>query len=492
MKGVPKSEFGDLKPHQRSQCGPFRNGVFLYFASEDYWDEWDRLENHRGERTQPNRVRALTSEVSDPQTETSPWALTSAPSHPECIAVQPKPKPPIPPQPSRLRRLGWAVPLLLASLFFWQGFSGEGQAVTPSVAQPQQAALKTTPIRELQTGMRVIGDNPELADQQIDPLQITDPSRWRNVRLEMSKADGSLLKITLLRPVEWLDFQEAEVGSVIELDLPELGAAGPAQVLAIEPCPDIEPGNRPLITGTFEHTAANVIDLEIESEAAPIGTTDNHPFWSEDRQEFVEAGELKIGETLSLADGRTTRVTSIIPRAGPETVYNLEVSGEHVYHVGNSGVLVHNTYNADEFVTVYHGTSTKGAKSIRANGIKLSKGRSDLDFGPKAFYTTTDEALARQWAGADGEVLAFRVRKSDLSNLGYKQFDDVNPEWQGFVTRNRLGEGHVFPNHDVVNGPILSNPGKLKSVTDFNKAAGFGNQQGWLTQQAINLLKLID
>ncbi len=204
--------------------------------------------------------------------------------------------------------------------------------------------VKTTPIRDLRTGMRVIGDNPELADQQIDPLQITDRSRWRNVRLEMSKANGSLLKITLLRPVEWLDFQEAEVGSIIELDLPELGAAGPAQVLAIEPCPEIEPGHRPLITGTFEHTAANVIDLKVESESTPIGTTDNHPFWSEDRQQFVEAGQLRLGETLCLADGRTTRVTSIIPRAGPQTVYNLEVSGEHVYHVGDSGVLVHNTY----------------------------------------------------------------------------------------------------------------------------------------------------
>ena len=243
----------------------------------------------------------------------------------------------------------WLIPLLLAGFCFWQGFSGEGQAVTPSVAQPQQPVLKTTPIRELQTGMRVIGENPELADQQIEPLQIADPSGWRNVRLEMTKADGSLLKITLLRPVEWLDFQEAEVGSIIELDLPELGAAGPAQVLAIEPCPDIEPGNRPLITGTFEHTAANEIDLEIENEAAPIGTTDNHPFWSEDRQEFVEAGELKIGETLRLADGRTTCLTSITPRAGPQTVYNLEVSGEHVYHVGNTGVLVHNSYSNRAF-----------------------------------------------------------------------------------------------------------------------------------------------
>lgn len=39
-----------------------------------------------------------------------------------------------------------------------------------------------------------------------------------------------------------------------------------------------------------------------------------------------------------------TRVTSIVPRAGPERVYNMEVHGEHVYRVGLKGVLVHNSY----------------------------------------------------------------------------------------------------------------------------------------------------
>jgi hypothetical protein len=35
-------------------------------------------------------------------------------------------------------------------------------------------------------------------------------------------------------------------------------------------------------------------------------------------------------------------VASIIPRAGPERVYNLEVAGEHVYQVSTRGFLVHN------------------------------------------------------------------------------------------------------------------------------------------------------
>ena len=35
---------------------------------------------------------------------------------------------------------------------------------------------------------------------------------------------------------------------------------------------------------------------------------------------------------------------SIAPRAGPETVYNFEVANEHVYYVGEDGLLVHNAY----------------------------------------------------------------------------------------------------------------------------------------------------
>lgn len=37
-------------------------------------------------------------------------------------------------------------------------------------------------------------------------------------------------------------------------------------------------------------------------------------------------------------------VVSLTPRVAPESVYNIEVLGEHVYRVGQSGMLVHNSY----------------------------------------------------------------------------------------------------------------------------------------------------
>jgi hypothetical protein len=123
-----------------------------------------------------------------------------------------------------------------------------------------------------------------------------------------------------------------------------MGAQGSAKVLKVEPCPPIKRGKGNVITGTFHHEAANTIDLYVEGLDKPIGCTDNHPFWSVTRQEFIEAGKLQQGEELKLYNGQTAKVIQILPRPGPERVHNLEVMNEHVYHVTVQGVLVHNSY----------------------------------------------------------------------------------------------------------------------------------------------------
>ncbi len=235
-----------------------------------------------------------------------------------------------------------------------------------------QPRLLARPIRDVRPGQRVLAENPELAEVVVEPLEI-EPDQWRLIRLKMAKPDGGMLSIELLRPVLWLQLvacetlledEEADdeaidafldriedeaglrgvlLGSTIELDLGELGAAGPAEVVEIASCSQIEEGEGRLVTGTFSHTAANVIDVHVSGLADPIGTTDTHPFWSEDRQAFVPAGELRIGEQLRSIARSQTHVTAIQPRGPPEAVFNLEVDGEHVYYVAESGLLVHNT-----------------------------------------------------------------------------------------------------------------------------------------------------
>ena len=113
----------------------------------------------------------------------------------------------------------------------------------------------------------------------------------------------------------------------------------------IGPAPPLADGPGQIVTGTFAHSAANVINLYVDGLDEPIGTTDNHPFWSEDRQAFVPAGDLKSGERLRTQDGQLLALTASRPRAAA-AVFNLEVNTEHVYYVGIQGLLVHNSYDA--------------------------------------------------------------------------------------------------------------------------------------------------
>ena len=133
--------------------------------------------------------------------------------------------------------------------------------------------------------------------------------------------------------------------------------------------PLIKAGQGRVVTATFQHTKADVIDLTIGDavERETIGTTSNHPFWSEDRQAFVQAGSLKSGERVRTYLGDHKQVISLLARPGPQEVYNLEVHAEHVYYVGEFGALVHNSgvYNANASTDVEPRTLTQQRELAR-------------------------------------------------------------------------------------------------------------------------------
>ena len=208
-------------------------------------------------------------------------------------------------------------------------------------------AVRTMPIDRILVGQRVLAGNPRMTPGQLDRIDEIVPGQWGKVTLEMSKADGGRLDIVLLRPTSWLLAAGARVLGEIHLDMPELGVVGSARVVSIQPCPQILPSAGRVVTGTFAHRSGDVVDLALKGRPAPIGTTAAHPFWSEDRREFIPAGTLREGELLRTLDGYA-HVVSIVPRAGPEPVYNMEVHGEHVYHVSAAGVLVHNACPGDQ------------------------------------------------------------------------------------------------------------------------------------------------
>ena len=212
------------------------------------------------------------------------------------------------------------------------------------------------------------GVNPEGNDGSDESIFTTE--RHFVYTLRVPKSDGTFCTAKLLRPENWIESQATQLrcaadGKVVDeidavlaemlplystqrfdlevwLDLEELGCVGWSKVVDVDESFEYQPGVGNLVTGTFEHTAQELIDLQIEDQDKPIGCTATHPFWSDDRQEFVPAGELIEGERVLLFNGETKRVVQKLPRPGPETVYNLEVFGEHVFLVTPDGLLVHN------------------------------------------------------------------------------------------------------------------------------------------------------
>ena len=248
--------------------------------------------------------------------------------------------------------------LIVALLFvatgicFWQTLAAWQHAspVTRTTLKIQPASLERTDeyeivpqaIQTIEVGQRVwIGDNPFSERDIRFGDDISNPDQWRRMVLRCPKRNGSTAQVEMLRPVPWLEERGVRTGTRVEINVPECGIEGMANVLAIEPCPEIQQGPGRVVTATFRHQAAATIDVAIEGLDEPIGTTANHPFWSESAKEFVRADRLHPGNFVRTIDG-LAQVESITLRGPPEPVYNLEVQFEHVYRVGDSGVLVHN------------------------------------------------------------------------------------------------------------------------------------------------------
>lgn len=222
------------------------------------------------------------------------------------------------------------------------------------------------------------GDDPFSIPDPLAPAEPETtivPERWRIIHLEMDDANCQTASISLLRPVEWLEVEleaptldltagplmetpseaslhasdeklltDEAVGATFTLSMPEMGLDGPARIVRVEPCPANLAGSATgIVTGTFVREAPETLSLYIDALSQPIGVTPSHPFWSLDRQGWIAAGDLLIGETLATLDGPTA-VVNIEHHCSTQTVYNLEVCWDHTYFVSDGTLWVHNAY----------------------------------------------------------------------------------------------------------------------------------------------------
>jgi hypothetical protein len=330
---------------------------------------------------------------------------------------------------------------------------------------PRAVRTALTPIEQIQVGDRVLAESPTGEEDTTFGSEII-PADWRKLTLRAPKRDGTVANVVLLRPLTWLNEQrsgrsrlpsgtfagrrtnarhlsnelgsdsgttnalsgrdasrnparqagptvesqtiEDMVGGTVFISVPECGIDGNAEVLAIDPCPEIHSGTGRVVTGTFCIQAQSTIELKVSGEPQPIGCTGNHPFWSEDRQEFVRADSLQPGEKLRTATGLAT-VESWSANLHPTLVYNFEVHGAHVYHVGMSGVLVHNDSG---FATVWGSRGHLGIEVFDANGNIV---RSHVTELTKGRYIVDD---AHDWIYVDAHKFALQNVTIHLDDVG--------------------------------------------------------------------------
>jgi hypothetical protein len=201
------------------------------------------------------------------------------------------------------------------------------------------------PIEEVGLGDRVL--TAEAGAPQESGTAVMDPASWRAYSLRLTRADGTVTRVDLLRPAGWEQgmAQGPDGRRTIHLELPEMGVSGEAEVLAVSPCPPVEPGVGRVVTGTFRkerNHGLRALHVSVAGEVSCLRVTSGHPVWSVTRGAWIGAGELVPGEALAAWRGEPVAVLANLPEADTAT-WNLEVENEHVYRVGPAGILVHNT-----------------------------------------------------------------------------------------------------------------------------------------------------
>ena len=201
------------------------------------------------------------------------------------------------------------------------------------------------PIEAVGLGDRVL--TAEACGAQESGTSVMDPASWRAYSLRLTRADGTVTRVDLLRPAGWEQVmaQGPDGRRTIHLELPEMGVSGEAEVLAVSPCPPVEPGVGRVVTGTFRNErnhGLRALHVSVAGNVSCLRVTSGHPVWSVTRGAWIGAGELVPGEALAAWRGETVAVLANLPEADAAT-WNLEVEYEHVYRVGPAGILVHNT-----------------------------------------------------------------------------------------------------------------------------------------------------
>jgi hypothetical protein len=223
-------------------------------------------------------------------------------------------------------------------------------------------------------GARVPTKNPNRFE--VDPQPEPDQATWAKLSITVERSAGGIVDAEIIRPRSWILESGLCAGRMLPLNLPELEVSGLALVTAIDDCPPIADGEGSVVTARFVtrevHVVASVDVLGADGTVETITGTTIHPVWSVDRQEWVPLSELSEDETLQGLDGLAVVLGVSLSRVS-EPVYNIEVHGEHVYQVGELGLVVHNVSRSGWGAFGWGQKSLEaGQKSTRTLGKRMT------------------------------------------------------------------------------------------------------------------------
>jgi RHS repeat-associated protein len=125
--------------------------------------------------------------------------------------------------------------------------------------------------------------------------------------------------------------EEVEPGDTVEATDPETGETADRQVTHTIRTDDDEQFVDVTVTGS-------------DGEQHTITTTEHHPFWSQTRKKWVDAGDLRKDELLRTSAGTYVQISAVRSYEHQEITYDLTVDDLHTYYVlaGEQSLLVHN------------------------------------------------------------------------------------------------------------------------------------------------------
>ncbi len=249
--------------------------------------------------------------------------------------------------------------------------------------EPRAESALVVPIEQVPLGSRIATKNPEAFGAE-NPIPDAHESTWRLLSAEIEREDGARVEVELLRPLAWIEEQGFTPGACINLRLEELNVAGLTTIRSVDRCPPLSDGHGNLVTGRFvTRGATNLVEATF-SDSTVLNGTSIHPVWSLDRMDWVPLGELAIGERVYSNDA-PLHLVERVSHNQPTDVYNIEVDCEHVYQVGDAGILVHNQYH---HLVSHYSNAKRGwtqnwsadARQILSNANVKMHGRHNLRF----------------------------------------------------------------------------------------------------------------